>query len=287
MIFKLLLVAAFFWSPFAIGQSANQETILFRDARVYINAIERIHRLGIEDQIDAWQTFLLDNPQHTFRREIQSNLDKLEKISPRGGQGSGDGQDAELYLKALEFSKKLSPQDQIRLWEQFLDENPQTIYQNEVQIRLNKLRRKYPQQRPKKISQPAPQPVEEKPVRPTQKITKPKPLKDPERALMLASLPGIIVPGMGHWYTEDYIVAGFLTAIRVAGIAVGSIGIAQRNNSDIFLGVGLAVLSWGIDIGDAPFSANRYNEAHQHSQQMIQPVDQGMTVPIFSYAARF
>lgn len=277
----------------------KNDSVVVRDAKEYIETIEKVSKLKIDDQIDVWQTFLSDNPKQSFRKEIEKNIELLQSLSQKKPTSKqGDEKDAELYLKALEFSKKLSLNDQISLWEQFLTENPTSIYKVEAQSRLTRLKqyktKKFPNtiSTPISTSQPTKQnqapTIQSKPnsTVPNTLSGRPKKFKDEDQAVLLAGLAGLIVPGMGHWYTEDYVIAGVLTAIRVAGVAIAVPGILNSNYNQIYVGGGMAVLTYAIDIADASYSAQRFNNKHS-SAYLLPEENVGSTIPIFSYAFKF
>ncbi|MEZ4845513.1 MAG: hypothetical protein R2877_00630 [Bdellovibrionota bacterium] len=199
-------------------------------------------------------------------------------------------------MKALDFSKKLSLNDQIDLWKQFLDENPTSIYRTEAQNRLIRLQRYKAKKFPQSRSTPA-QPVQPSSSKPTSqapvkvepvKITvgSGKKLKDEDQALLLASLAGIVVPGMGHWYTEDYVIAGTLTALRLLGLGIGIPGVVNSNYTQIYVGGGIALVSYVIDVADAPYSAQRFNNKQQSAYLL--PEDRvTSTIPLFAYNFKF
>lgn len=298
MKFRIVIAAATLISSLSWGTEKKSETMAVRDAKEYIVTIEKVSKLKIEDQIDVWQTFLSDHPKQTFRKEIEHNIDLLQSLSQKKAVGKqGDERDAELYLKALEFSKKLSLNDQILLWEQFLNENPTSIYRTEAQSRLSRLKR-YKAKTYPGSALPA-QPIQQKSTVPTaQPQSTPTPpavnslsgiskdFKDEDQAMLLAGLAGLVVPGMGHWYTEDYVVAGVLSAMRIAGLAIGIPGIINSNYNQIYVGGGIAVLSYAVDIADAPYSARRFNEALTSAyflpEQSAEP-----TLPLFAYTFKF
>lgn len=294
---RVFIAAAVLIGSVSFAAEKPTNAVQLRDAKDYIDTIEKVTKLKIDDQIDVWQTFLSDHPQNTFRKEIEKNIELLQSLTQKKQSGKqGDERDAELYLKALEFSKKLSPNDQIQLWQQFLDENPNSIYRNEAMTRLARLKRGPVQQAPRTApaqpTAPRTQPAPQAPAQ-TKKTTVGgiKPIKDRDQALLLASLAGIVVPGMGHWYTEDYVIAGVLTGIRVGGIAIGLPGIINTDYSLMYLGGGLILLSYVLDIADAPFSADRYNESHStammNSTLPIQLASNGITYPLFAYSFQF
>lgn len=301
---RAFIAAAMLISSISWAAEKPADSILVRDAKEYIETIEKVSKLKIDDQIDVWQTFLSDHPKNTFRKEIEKNIEVLQSLSQKKpGAKQGDEKEAELYLKALEFSKKLNQQDQIALWEQFLEENPNSIYKNEAQTRLMRLKRYKPKApavgapakaAPATPTAPAQQrlsPTSEAPATSSPKaplassVGGKKPTKDEDQALMLASLAGLVVPGMGHWYTEDYVIAGVLSAVRIAGLAIGIPGVINSEYNQIYLGGGLAILSYAIDIADAPYSARRFNE--KHSAYLLPQQNPGMTIPLFAYSINF
>ncbi len=300
MKFRVLVAAALLTTTLSWGGEKASESMVVRDAKEYIETIEKVSKLKIDDQVDVWQTFLSDHPKQTFRKEIEKNIDLLQALSQKKSAGKqGDERDAELYLKALEFSKKLSLNDQISLWEQFLNENPTSIYRTEAQTRLAKLKAYKAKKFPNAATAPA-QSLQPKAVAPTTplKTVAPAPavnslsgrakkFKDEDQAMLLAGLAGIAVPGMGHWYTEDYVIAGVLTAMRITGFVVAVPGIINSNYNQIYVGGGIAVLSYAIDIADAPYSAQRYNNSHATSAYLLPEQNLGQTYPLFAYSFTF
>ena len=92
---------------------------------------------------------------------------------------------------------------------------------------------------------------------------------------------------MGHWYTEVYVIAGVLSAMRITGFVVGIPGIINSNYNQIYIGGGIAVLSYAIDIADAPYSAQRYNNTHSTSAYLLPEQNLGQTYPLFAYSFTF
>jgi hypothetical protein len=296
MKFRVFIAALLLTVGVAFSAEKPNDSIIVRDAKEYIQTIEKVSKLKIEDQIDVWQTFISDHPKQTFRKEIERNVELLQSLTEKKVTGKqGDERDAELYLKALEFSKKLSLNDQISLWQQYLEENPTSIYRTEGQNRLIRLQRYKAKTFPSKPAvQPTPvaptqsKPTSQVPVAPTSSknsVGGTKPAKDKDKALLLASVAGITVPGMGHWYTEDYVIAGVLTTIRLVGFAIGIPGVINSEYEKIYIGGGMALASYVIDVADAPFSADRYND--KHSAYLLPDQSTGMTIPMFAYSFKF
>ncbi len=239
--------------PVTHGQSADAEKLA--DAQTYLSALEKAVGLPVEKQVQVWQQFLEEHPSHRFREEIESNVRHLSLfLQDTDPQQKKEKRDTEVYLKAVEFAKRLSGADEVALWEQFLEENPKNIFIPEVQTRLSMLHRQLipaarPQTKPKaKVAPPAKIPVVRR-----------LPYKDPQKAVLLATFPGLIVPGLGHWYSEDYILAGILTGVRAGGLAVGIPGVIQRNTPMTIAGAVVVGFSYLVDVIDAPFSVRRYN----------------------------
>lgn len=261
---KILTWFLFFFCAFPVVERIDAQTTedsrqTMQDAKVYLEQLEKIKDTPIPQQIQAWQNFLEENPNTAFREEIESNIENLnELLLETDPKRKKEQMDSQRYIRASIFAKKLNPNEQIELWEQFLEENPDSIFRSEVQSRLRELRS---QQRPK-IKRPKRKPTAQpKPFLSDRvPITRNLPYKSPQKATLLATFPGLIVPGMGHWYTEDYVFAGILTGVRVGGLAVGIPGIVKRNTPMIVSGALIAFFSYIADALDAPFSARRYNE---------------------------
>ncbi|MCC7460310.1 MAG: hypothetical protein IT286_03310 [Proteobacteria bacterium] len=301
MKFRVFIAAVCVVSSLSFAAEKSTENVLVRDAKNYIQTIEKVSKLKIDDQVDVWQTFLSDNPKHTFRKEIEKNIEILQSLTEKKAAGKqGDERDAELYLKALDFSKKLSLNDQIDLWKQFLDENPTSIYRTEAQNRLTRLQRykakTFPEKKPvqsaplKQVA-PAAKPTSEAPaLAPKSQNTLVsgglKQIKDPDKALLLASIAGLAVPGIGHWYTEDYVIAGVLSVFRITGLAIGIPGVINSEYEKIYIGAGLSLVSYALDIVDASASADRFNEKHS-SAYLLPEIRTGSTLPLFAYSFKF
>jgi hypothetical protein len=293
---RVLIAAAVLITATAFAGEKPSENIVIRDAKDYVDAIEKVGKLKIDDQIDVWQTFLSDHPKTTFRKEIEKNIDLLQSLSQKKqGPKNADEREAQLYLKALEYSKKLSPADQILMWQQFIAENPNNMYKNEATIRLNKLKRttKLPptSRAPttKAVEPVAVAPITEaapKTSNPSTSVTGKRPPKDSDKALLLASVPGLVVPGLGHWYTQDYVIAGAITAMRLLGAGIAIPGIINSNYTNIYLGGGIALASYVIDVADAPYSATRFNnKAEEQAFFLSEP--QGQQLAYVSYTFTF
>lgn len=224
------------------------------DTGDYLNLLQELPALSLEQKMDRFSRYLQDNPDSLYRTEIENNLEALSQLLSLGDANkSNHKKDAELYLKATQYSKKLTLKDQVQLWKQFLNENPNTVYKDEVTSRIQFLEKRLGSKVADTPPTSQPSTSQNKPVVSDRRN------KDPQTALILATLPGLAIPGMGHWYTRDYVVAGLLSALRIGGLAFGIPALINQNNPAAFAGGLLVAFSYAADVIDAPFSANRYN----------------------------
>lgn len=256
-LFSVLI--ALCWAPVPLFAQAPE------DAAAYLEVVERSKKVTVEEQLNGWRSFLQEHPDTSFRPEIERNIQNLENLLTQTDPSrQREEKDAERYLRAVEFAKKLSLSDQLALWEQFIEENPKSLYRNDAEATAKTLKGRL-RKEPKKPSA-VPSPSEQgTPAR--LEIARRLPYKDQQTATLLAIFPGLVVPGIGHWYTRDYVMGGVLTGLRVGGLAVGLPGVIQENNSLIIIGSILAGFSYLVDIADAPFSVRRYNENLENTSQ--------------------
>ncbi|HLG19810.1 MAG TPA: hypothetical protein VI895_08365 [Bdellovibrionota bacterium] len=248
VVLSLLWVAPLF--PVLAQENGTTNSNL-SDAGEYLDAVEKLKNEPVPKQIDAWQKFLQDHPDTSFRSEIERNLKSLEDLlSQTDPQRKREQRDTERYLRAVEFSKKLNQSDQTALWQQFLRENPKSIYRQEVESNLEKLRAG---------GGVAPIQGTATPAGPQEPVARRLAYLDSQKAVLLATFPGLIVPGMGHWYTEEYVTAGVLTGIRVGSIALGIPMIVQRNTPGIIVASVIYGFTYLYDAIDTPFAVQRYN----------------------------
>ena len=252
-VISLILMLSFLSSQ-TQAQVGNADTE--KDTAAYIELLSKIRELPLEEKVQALQNYLSEHPQSSHRDEIEQNIQNLNKLLVQSNPvQKAQKKDAELYLKAVGYSKTLSLEDQIGMWEQFLKENPKTIYKEEVITRLEVLRsRLAPSKKSTQQKKTSEQRDNFEPIALRLKY------KDKQKGILLAIGPGLIVPGMGHWYAEEYLVAGILSVLRVAGLAVGIPGIMEQNNNMILTGSLLAGFSYLADIGNVPFAIERYND---------------------------
>ncbi|MFH1262011.1 MAG: hypothetical protein V1495_01020 [Pseudomonadota bacterium] len=260
--YRILAVAALFLvvSPlFAAGSKSSDPKP--GEAGDYLEAVTRAKEMEVGDQIDLWRRFLDKHPQTSFRDEIEGNMRNLDELLTETDPiRKREQKDSDRYLRAVEFSRKIPTDDQIDLWEQYLEERPNTMYRKEIVQRLEELRAKQPKTKP--------QPAPGKPSAAVGPVAKPAeipinprlPFKDKQTAILLGTFPGLIVPGLAHWYTKDYVIAGTLTGLRVGGLAIGIPGIVGGNKVMIAAGAIIAGFSYLFDVADAPYAVDRYNE---------------------------
>ena len=234
------------------------------DLNAYIEIVEKLKAAPVDRQLDILRKFLDEHPETRFRNEIESNVRRLEELATQTDPVKRrEAQDADRYLRAVDFAKKLTPEDQIALWEQFIEENPKSLYRKEAESNLAEVKAKHHR------AAPATAP----PTSPTsQNVVPPPPAKDRQTGVLLATFVGIIVPGMGHWYAHDWALAGAFTGVRLAGLGVGVPGLVQENYPMIIIGSILYGISYFGDIIDTPFAVDRYNET-KTSSVLIGPTD--------------
>ncbi len=224
------------------------------DIASYYSLLEQIKSLPIERKIEAIETYMQNHPQSTFKQDLQDNLTTLNDLYfETNPKKKDEKKDTDLYLKAVSYSKKLTLQDQAQMWKQFLNENPNTLYKEEIYTRLSLLQSRLPTE-PKKTTKQQIKKNQELSVAPSLDF------KDPNKAFLLATFPGLVVPGLGHFYAKDYIMGGVLAALRVGGLAVGIPGIINRDNPSILVASILAGFSYLADVANAPFATRKYND---------------------------
>ncbi len=255
MTFAVTLFCAWAFLPYPVWSQTSE-------TQSYLQALEKSKNLDLEKQVDVWREWLSENPNSQFRPEVEKNLQNLEELLLNSNpEKKKESQDTEIYLRAVEFSKTLSERDRIDLWYQFLEENPDNLFRPEVERILESLERRHAPSRPQI------QPTTAKPqTEPQEPLVLDLKYKDPDRALLYATFVGLLVPGMGHWYAEDYVIAGALTALRIAGLAIGIPAIVKKTPSLIITGGVLVGFSYIVDVADTPFAVARYNEALERQQ---------------------
>lgn len=141
------------------------------------------------------------------------------------------------------------------LWIQFIEENPNSIYRDEAEANLNELKRKLGGSSPSNTKRNPSVKTDPNTFNVASTIS----YKNRKKGILLASLPGLLVPGIGHWYAKDYITGGLLTGFRVGGIAVAVPGLIQESPVMIIAGSAIYVFTYIVDVADAPFAVDRYN----------------------------
>src|SRR5262249_53462945 len=111
-----------------------------RDTKKNLEKAEKLKDAPLDAQMNGCGKNLKDHPNSSFREEINNNVKNLEDLLANTDPAQQkEKRDTERYLKAVEFAKKLSPSDQIELWEQFLSENPKSLYTREARKNLENL----------------------------------------------------------------------------------------------------------------------------------------------------
>jgi len=227
-----------------------------QDAADYLEAVQAFSDQPVESQIEGWNRFLKEHPNTSYQEEIKQNLLNLEDfLTNTDPKQMKEKRDTDRFIKASEFAKKLTLPDQILLWQQFIDENPNSLYLKEAKKKLQDL---------KSLNTPVTPPVKSSTslnskTNENQRVAPDLAYKDKQTAILFATFPGLIVPGMAHWYTKEYTMAGVLTGLRVGGLAVGIPAMIQKNRAPFIVGSLLVLFSYLADVVDAPYSVERYN----------------------------
>ncbi|MCB0309036.1 MAG: hypothetical protein KDD48_06660 [Bdellovibrionales bacterium] len=259
-----------FGLSFSLVFAQGEEESSGFDTDEYIELVNKLKEIPADQQIDLLRDYLGSHPNSIYRAEIEENLNNLNKYLARADPSKQKEQrDTELYLKAVALSQTLPKNQQYALWVQFLKENPQTIYKKDILFKLQELQGPRTQQNeiPRSQSNIANSKTKGIPV------VRQLAYKDKDKAVLYAIFPGLIVPGIAHWYTGERLIAGILTALRVTGLSIGLYGLVQRESTPTIIGGVIAGFSYMGDIADAPFSVDRYNEnlEKQHPQVSIGP----------------
>ena len=248
------------------------------DARLYLETIDVLHDQPLEAQIEGWQRFLRKHPDSYFKQEIQANLDSM--LARRAlVTKKQEEEDSRLYFATIERAASYDLDKQIVTWEKFIKENPDSIFANEARTTLNRLKqeaqwsggeikrkvppaKKQPENEKKKQSTlDQAKGLEDVPQDTDQLRLEDSRYLDPDKALFLAALPGLVIPGLGHFYAKSYAMGSFLAAIRLAGIGFLAMGAFRGSNAFILPGGILALTSYALDVGLAPKVARDYNYA--------------------------
>ena len=249
------------------------------DLSEYIDAVSKLRGLSIDRQIESLKTYLENHPESPFRDEVESNINQLNRfLTTTDPTKKRAEKDTELYLKAVGLAKTLPAEEQAALWEQFLKENPDTMYKKDILYKLSALRSKLPrtQANPNAPSETAPKAP----------VVRRLAYKDKDKALLLSIFPGLVVPGIAHWYTRDYMIAGIITAFRIVGLGVGFNGYVNQSDNAMLVGGIITTFSYGADIIDAPFTVDRYNDALEAANP-APPISLGITPRSLLVSYRF
>lgn len=259
----------------AFAQISDELMQQQEDARLYLEMIDILKDAPIADQIAGWEKFLGDNPKSYFKEEITSNLESM-KARRAASEKAREEQDSRLYFKTIEQAAALPLAEQIKLWQRFVHDNPDSLFANEARTTLNRLKEEQrwgggdaaaPKKSPPLAANKLPPvtvlpntPPQARAAAPTADASDTQ-RRDPEQALFLAAVPGLVIPGLGHFYSERYAMGGFLAAVRVSGLALIGVGAYREINQLIIPGAALALLSYAVDIFMAPIEARNYNNA--------------------------
>ncbi|HMQ10275.1 MAG TPA: hypothetical protein PKC21_05435 [Oligoflexia bacterium] len=257
----------------------------YDDTTAYSNLIIGLRDLSLEQHLAAIEDYLEKNPNSLYKTEIEHNIAALQKLVEKETlpeQESQKAKDTELFFKAQGLAKTLPLAEKIQLWQQFIHENPHSIYLKDAKYNLNKL-----QERKNALD---PQNSINTSIAQSQEtlVAKKLPYKDPKKAMTLATTAGLVVPGMGHWYTEDYIPAGIFAGLRVVGIGLFTKGYYDNSRSTQVTGFLIGLFSYIADIADAPFSVERYNDrVDKEMQNQVLNFNQSQDYPTHNFVFSF
>lgn len=260
---KLVWLSVVLQFGFSGSALSNNETL------AYIEVMASMKEVQVDEQIQLLRKYLQEYPNSPYREEIEKNIlnmrELLNEIDPKRKKQKTD---TDLYYRASAMAKNLSLSDQLALWEQFKKENPESMYKSDVDEKIRSLRIRL-----KRTSRASPNDSDRPSVSDYEPVVKRLPYKDPQKGLWIATLGGIIVPGMGHWYAKDYVLAGILSAVRISGIAIG-VSAYQNSDQSIFnLAILLTAFSYIADVADTPFAVQRYNARLEELDSRAQNLD--------------
>ncbi len=280
-----LLILSLLASPLMAQGPVEELEKQQEDTRLYLETIDMLKDNSLENQIKGWEKFLKEHPDNYFRDEIEANLDNMkarQEIIAR----EQEEQDSRRYFATVERAADKPVSEQIPIWEKYLKENPDSLFANEARTTLNRLRLQAgpavaPAQQPLPSSPPPPAPLPTAP--PTVETTakdltlQDDGLLDPNRALFLASVPGLIVPGLGHFYAGNYTIGGVLVGLRVGGLALMGYGFFDENRLALIIpGSLVAGFSYVLDVVMAPIQVRNRN----HSLEPLPPLEGSQLRPL-------
>ena len=280
----ILLLVGFSQTGFS---QINEELLKQQeDARLYLEMVDVLKNAPLDDQVAGWNRFLKKHPDNYFKEEIRGNLESM-RARQALKEKAQEEEDSRLYFKTVEKATSAPLSQQIVIWDRFLRDHPDSLFANEARTTLNRLKQEkqwgggevpVPSKQPTPVVQKTPPTPKPEPAVQNLEPKKPEPAKpdtsegielatqdedekylDPERALFLAVGPGLIVPGLGHFYAKQYAIGAFLASLRVVGLLVLAAGIFEDSIGFTIPGGVITGTSYFLDVLRAPEAAREYN----------------------------
>ena len=250
------VIAQFVDSP---NEGSSEDLQKAQDVRRYLETLDSLKNAPLKDQIEGWKQFLDDYPDTAFKDDISNNISNMNAVLRAQEQEEigKEIQDKEVYEKFKSEIAAFSKDEKINKYEKFIENHEGSTIQALAIEDLNKLKssQETAAQSPSSTVQP-----KETPSQTTLKLVPEGKTKDPNHALLLATLPGLAVPGMGSFYAGDTTTGVVLVVLRLAGLGMIGAGLYNDSNNMIITGAIAAGFSYAIDTVAAPISARKYNE---------------------------
>lgn len=236
----------------------DQQPVDDAHVRRYIEAKEAMVDIPLKERVEKWEQFLRDYPDTPFKEDIKQDIADTLAIVRTQEQANiaEDIKDKEAYENFKEEIADLPLEEKIANYERFLNANEKSAVRDAIIDDLNTLKA---QQGFKPDDMKLVPDKKDQPGKISGLVTETRP-KDPNHALFLASVPGIIVPGIGTFYAGDTATGTILVIIRLAGFGMAGAGIYKKSNGLLITGAIAAGFTWVIDMIAAPLLSQEYNE---------------------------
>jgi hypothetical protein len=239
---------------FYSSQDEDNQSAL--DVRRYLETVEVLKNAPLEERINRWEQFLEDYPETAFKEDIKKEIADTRSIL-RAREKEELSKEAEDRRRYSQFKEEIStlPFDQkVARYEEFIKNNADTGIHDTAVDDLAELKRtaSIPAATTPAVSTPSV-------AAPSDSLTSDLKLKDPEHALFLAAVPGLVVPGMGTFYAGDTTIGVVLVLLRISGLGMMAAGIVRESNGLLITGGIAGGFSWVIDMISAPLIVRENN----------------------------
>ncbi len=232
------------------------------DVRRYLETIEALKNAPLEERIKRWEQFLQDYPDTAFKDDIKKEIVDSNSIL-RAKQEDEISKEVEEKQRYDAFKDEIAalPIDQkIERYEDFINENRESSVHDQAVSDLSALKESQDVAKPVTPTGAGTSTGINQPIKDENALTSNLKYKDPEHALFMAAVPGLIVPGMGSFYAGDNATGVILVVLRIAGLGMMGAGIARESNSLLITGGIAAGFSWVVDMVAAPIIAKEHNK---------------------------